>query len=304
MRLHSLFGRMARAIGCVTLLAMAGGAQAAETYKPFVVSTLGGTTVESVTKSVIGTLKAHGLEVVGQYSPYADGSAVIVGATSKELRDVAGSQPYGGFGGVVRVAVTNNKGAIEVSYVNPVYMGYAYHLGDLTPVADEFAKALGRKETFGAEGLTADKLDGYHYMMFMPYFKDRKVIARFDSHEEAVRKVEQALNSSESDMSPVWEVRISPDQMLFGVQLHRGKWANDRIKKVMDTLDTGTPRSTASLPWELLVNGKELIYLPGKYRIAIMFPDLTMGTFMKIAGVPDDMADSASALADIIHRIK
>jgi len=35
-----------------------------------------------------------------------------------------------------------------------------------------------------------------------------------------------------------------------------------------------------------------------------MFPDLTMGTFMKIAEVPDDMAASAEKLADIVRRIK
>ena len=130
------------------------------------------------------------------------------------------------------------------------------------------------------------------------------MIARFASHAQALRKVEQALGEPKSDMSPVWKVKVSADQTLYGVQLHRGKWAKDRIKKIMDTLDTQTPKSTASLPWELLVTGKELVYLPGKYRIAVMFPDLTMGTFMKIAEVPEDMAESADGLADIIRRIK
>jgi len=43
------------------------------------------------------------------------------------------------------------------------------------------------------------------------------------------------------------------------LQLHRGKWGNDRIKKTMEILDTGSPKATASLPWELLVTGKELV---------------------------------------------
>jgi len=304
MKLSSMFGRLAKAAACAAFLAAAAGVQAEETYQPLVAATLGGTSVESVTKSVVRTLEAHGLEVVGQYSPYSDGSAVIVGVTSQALRDAAASEKYGGFGGVVRVAITNNKGTIEVSYVNPIYMGYSYHIGDLKTVSDELAKALGRKQTFGAKGLTAKELDGYHYMMFMPYFNDRKVIARFGSHEEAVRKVKAALGSPKSDMSEIWEVKLSPDQTLFGVQLHRGKWSNDRVQKTMEILDTETPKSTASLPWELLVTGKELVYLPGKFRIAIMFPDLTMGTFMKIAEVPEDMAESAEGLADIIRRIK
>jgi len=304
MKFSSAIGRLTKAAACAALLALAGGVQAEETYQPFVAATLGGTSVQGVTQSVVKTLQAHGLEVVGQYSPYPDDSAMIVGVTSPTLRKAAASEQYGGFGGVVRAAVTNNKGVIEVSYVNPTYMGYAYQIGDLKTASDELAKALGRKQTFGAKGLTAKELGGYHYMMFMPYFNDRKVISRFGSHEEGVRKVEAALKDPKSDMSAIWQVKLGPDQTLFGVQLHRGQWSNDRIKKTMETLDTGSPKATASLPWELLVTGKELVYLPGKFRIAIMFPDLTMGTFMKIAEVPDDMAESADKLADIIRRIK
>ena len=68
----------------------------------------------------------------------------------------------------------------------------------------------------------------------------------------------------------------------------------------MDKIDIGTPKATPALPWEFLVTGKELVYLPGKYRIAIMFPDLTMGTFMQISEVPDNMAESAANFAKLL----
>ncbi|MGD2083560.1 MAG: hypothetical protein PVF91_11360 [Chromatiales bacterium] len=279
------------------------GAAAAETYKPFVLADPAGDTVQTAADNVAERLKAAGLEVLGRYQPYPDGSAVIFGVTSDSLRKAAGSDPYGGFGAVVRVAVTDNAGDIEVTYVNPVYMGYAYHIGDLSGPAEEFSSALGNRGTFGAQGLSAEELEKYHYMMFMPYFKDRRVIARFGSHDEALSKVMKALDDRQSDMSPVWTLTLDEKQTLVGVSLDRGVWADGRIAEIMQKIDTGTPRSTASLPWELLISGDELVYLPGKYRIAVMFPDLTMGTFMQISDVPDDMAASAAELHDILQRL-
>jgi hypothetical protein len=291
-----------KALVC-TLALLGASVAAAEAYKPFVAADAAGDSVQAAADAVVEKLEAAGLEVVGRYEPYPDASAVIIGATSDSLRKAAASDPYGGFGAVVRVAVTDNAGSIEVSYLNPLYIGHAYHIGDLSEVAEEFAAALGKGETFGAKGLSAEELDGYHYMMFMPYFKDRRVIARFDSHEEAVSKVTKALEDSGSDMSPVWTVTLDDKQTLIGVQLDAGKWADGRIAEIMAKIDTGTPRSTASLPWELLISGTELVYLPGKYRIAVMFPDLTMGTFMQISGVPDDMAESAEELHDILKGL-
>jgi len=266
---------------------------AEELYRPFVSVASSGETVSA--DAVEAKLKAAGITIVGRYSPYADGSAVIIGATTPELLKAASSHAYGGFGAVIRVAVTRNGDRTEVSYVDPLYLGQAYHIGDLSGVAATFEKVLGRGESFGAKGLSEGQLKEYHYMMFMPYFKDRKVIGRFDSHDEAVKKVAAALADKDSDMAAVWQVRIDEQQTLFGVRLHGGKWKAG-MKGIMDKIDIGTPKATAALPWELLVSGAELVYLPGKFRIAIMFPDLTMNTFMKISDVPDNMDESAEKL--------
>ncbi len=273
-------------------------AVAEEWYRPFVVAKTKGKTVAEAVENATAELKAGGLEVVGQYAPYDDDSAVVIGFTSPELKQAAASEEFGGFGGVLRVAVTDNAGAIEVSYVNPEYIGYAYHLGDLSAISAQVKGALGKRKSFGAKGLSEDMLERYHYMMFMPYFKDKRVIANFDDHATAVQKVAAALQHPDSDMSAVWQVQISNDQTLFGVKLHGGKW-NGKIKDIMSKIDIDSPKSTAALPWELLVTGRKLVYLPGKFRIAVMFPDLPMGTFMQISNVPDDMDASAKELAEL-----
>jgi hypothetical protein len=54
----------------------------------------------------------------------------------------------------------------------------------------------------------------------------------------------------------------------------------------MGVTDTGDLKHTAHLPYQILVTGNKAIALPGKFRIAVSFPDLGMGTFMRISNAP------------------
>ncbi|MCG6867212.1 MAG: hypothetical protein LJE91_00340 [Gammaproteobacteria bacterium] len=287
--------RFIRSAGFLLLVMVSLTAMGGEAYKPFVLGAPAGESVSSATASVIAKLKAAGLDVVGQYDPYGEGTATIIGVTSRDLKKAAAGAEYGGFGGVMRVAVTDNDGDIEVSYTNPTYIGYAYSIGELEGVAKQLRDALGGGESFGAQGLQKKKLTKYHYMMLMPYFKDREIIGKFDSHAAAVAALEKALASADSDMRQIWKVDVGNEQTVFGVQLHGGEWRGE-IRNIMGKIDIATPKSTAALPWELLVAGEQVVYLPGRYRIALMFPDLSMGQFMQISEVPDRMDESAKAL--------
>jgi len=48
--------------------------------------------------------------------------------------------------------------------LSPLCLGYAYHIGDLSGVAEAFEEALGRDESFGSKGLSESELKEYHYM--------------------------------------------------------------------------------------------------------------------------------------------
>ncbi|MEA3412555.1 MAG: hypothetical protein U9R74_13595 [Pseudomonadota bacterium] len=284
-----------RGSGFLLLVLFSFTAMATEAYKPFVQAAPAGESVAEASANVLEKLKGAGLEVVGQYDPYGDGTVTIIGVSSEGLKKAAAGAEYGGFGGVMRVAVTDNNGNIEVSYTNPPYIGYAYSIGSLEEVSKKLRDTLGGGDSFGAEGLQEKKLAKYHYMMLMPYFKDREIIGKFDSHAAAVAALEKALESPKSDMRQVWKVDLGNEQTVFGVQLHGGKWKGE-IRNIMGKIDLATPKSTAALPWELLVAGKQVVYLPGRYRIALMFPDLSMGQFMDISEVPDRMDESAKSL--------
>ena len=52
----------------------------------------------------------------------------------------------------------------------------------------------------------------------------------------------------------------------------------------------------AAMPYEIILQGKEATMLHGKYRIALHWPELSMGQFMKISSTPGDIEDTLEAL--------
>ena len=65
----------------------------------------------------------------------------------------------------------------------------------------------------------------------------------------------------------------------------------------MKVTDTAELKHTAHLPYELIVSEGNVQMLHGKFRIAVDFPDLTMGTFMKISGAPDGIEEKLRLIA-------
>jgi hypothetical protein len=236
-------------------------------------------------------LTTAGFEVVGTYSPYDTTQLIIV--TDNDLKQNAAKSEFGGYGAVQRVAVTKVGDEIQVSYTNPVYMAHAYRMeGDLKPVGDRLAAALGNVEQFGPEkGIGPKQLRKYHYMMGMEYFDDPSVLAEYDSHEAALKAVEDALAKNDSGVSKVFRVDVPGKQeAVFGVAMRGGnkaKYQDDAY--IMSEIDFKPIRSSAHLPYEMLVSGKKVYALYARFRIAINFPDLSMmgdHSFMNIMQSP------------------
>ncbi len=292
---------MYRGIYILLLLLIASVAVAGPAYKPFVLGNAAGNSVEEASYEVKKRLQENGFQVLGSYKPYPDKNAIIMGVTNEDLKAAAGKTKYAGFGSIVRVAITENNGAIEVSYNNPSYTSIAYQMGAVEKVDEALENTLGLVKNFGAKGLTAKKLKKYHYKIFMPYFKDAVILDSYSTHAKAKKALETALSHPHSEVTKVWDLQVDDKQHVYGIQLSGGWWSNARIQKIMEVIDTDTPRSTAALPWEVLVYDKDIVYLPGKYRIALMFPDLGMMSFMKIQEIPAEMD---KAIGDVIKRVK
>jgi hypothetical protein len=273
----------------------AGNAMAGELLMPFVLAFKTTGDVSAVAGDVKGKLTGAGFEVVGEYSPY-DG-AHIIGVTNDALKGHAAKSERGGYGAVQRVAVTKNGDDVEVIFTNPVYMAAAYRMAsDMADVRAALDGALGAEMDFGSEkDLTAEDLRKYHYTVMMEYFDDPSELAEYDSYEDAVKAVEDSLAAGLGATAKVWRVDVpGKKETVFGVAL-KGKDSEDCSgdEFVMSRVDKASPRSTAHLPYEMLVTeGGEIEALYARFRIAINWPHLPMvasetgGTFFKIMCSP------------------
>lgn len=277
----------------VLLMSVAAGAQAADTpLKPFVLASKSAGSVAEKSAEVKAALVKGGFTVAGEYSPYADADIIIV--TSDELKKNAAASEKGGYGAIQRVSVTEAGKEVQVSYTNPVYMANVYRMeGNLSNVAAQLEKALGKVEEFGAaKGMTAKQARGYHYMFGMEYFSDPSKLAEYGSYEEAVQAVDAKLGNNKNGISKVYRVDIpGKKETVFGVAMKGNgdnKYMDDHF--IMNEIDFHDLKATAHLPYEVLVSDNKVYALYARFRIAINFPDLSMmgkNSFMNIMDSPE-----------------
>jgi hypothetical protein len=271
----------------VIFLAAAGtpAGAADRALKPYLIGYRGPGTIETRLSEVKASLEAKGFEVAGEYRPYKGAHVVVV--TSGRLQAVAAKSSFGGYGAVQRVSLTETGKELQVAATNPQYFSAAYRMQEgLDDVAEALGQAIGATAEFGAqEGMTAEKLRKYHYMVMMPYFDDPVELAKHPTHDAALKAVEDNLAAGKEGTRKVYRVDIpGKKQSVFGVSLTTGDAADAKIMKVVDIAEL---KHTPHLPYELLVSDGKAYMLHGKFRIALDFPDLTMGTFMKISSAPN-----------------
>ena len=267
---------------------------------PFVLAYTSSSDVSSVATEVKSKLTAAGFEIVGEYSPYGDADIIVV--TSNALKNHAAKSDFGAYGAAQRVSVTRNGDMTEVVYTNPVYMAAAYRMAsELSDIRAQLEGALGAEKDFGSEkNLTAAKLRKFHYTVMMEYFDDPSKLARYDSQAEAVKAVEDSLAAGLGSSSKVYRIDIpGKDETVFGVAL-KGKNADDCSgdEFIMSRIDRANPRSTAHLPYEIVVSDGTAYALYARFRIAINWPHLPMmasatgATFMSIMCSPDAIEEA------------
>lgn len=266
--------------------------QAQTYYKPYCKG-------DVAAEKVNANLEAENFQIVGEY----DKGAKVIVVTNETLKETAGKSEKGGFGAVMRVAITNGV----VSYTNPPYWANGYRLAtNLEDVKAALEKALGKCNEFGSKkGLTADELRDYNYKPGMAKFDDPIDLLgkkeSYDSYADGVKIVEAGLKSEirdKGDTEFVYRVDIpGKDETVFGMGIVSDcKGADKNIMEVLNDA-TGTPEHTAYMPYEILVSGNKAYAFSGRFRIALSFPDLGMWTFTKIMKAPGCIEDAAEAAA-------
>ena len=277
-----------------------GNAFAEEILKPFILAYTTNGDVQAVADEVKGKVDAAGFEVVGTYSPY-DG-AIIVAITNDDLKKSAASSDFGGYQAGQRVSITKVGDEIQVSYSNPEYYANTYRLGDLsgaTAALKSLETALGNKEVFGTgdKKLSAADLRKYHYMFGMEYFDDPSELASYDSQADAIAAVEEGLAEGRGGDTKVYRIDIpGKDETVFGVALNDSGCSGDEY--IMSRVDKAPIRSTAHLPYEILVSDGDVYALYARFRIAISWPNLPMiqsdtgATFFNIMCAPNAIEEA------------
>jgi hypothetical protein len=287
------------------LIALVSAGNAIARVQPFILASSGAGDMAAAVTATKGKLTEAGFEISGTYSPYSGAEIIIF--TNNELKSTAAKSERGGYGAAMRASVTDNDGNIEVAYTNPKYWANAYRLtSNLDGVSSKLKSALGSQKQFssGDKELTAEDMRGYHYTFMMVYFDDPSDLGSYSSHAEAVKAVESNLASGAGAATKIYSISIGKDtegneMTLIGVGL-KGKDTDDCSgdKYIMGKIDRDTPRSSAHLPYEVLVYGSSVEALFARFRIALSWPHLPMmasetgATFMSIMCAPGSIEDA------------
>lgn len=252
----------------------------------------------AVAAEVEKKLTAAGFQVLALYTPKYLPTRGVVVATDAGMLDRI--RKLGGTAIVaapIRVGITTDGG---VSYANPDYWDRAF-LGQrfeqaasaVTSMQARLEKALGAGPGFGGDESAAD-LPEYRYILGMEHFDDEKnLLATHASFDAAVRTVQENLAKGLSNTSQAYEL-VLPDskQAVFGVAMNN-KENGDAV--IIGKI--GVQDRIAGFPYEMFVLGNKVYALYGRYRLALAFPDLSMGSFMRIVYVPEDIRQTLQAVA-------
>jgi len=265
---------------CVALcLFFVSSAFAAERLKPFVLAAVVEASLDQALIDVRTQLNNNNFDVLGEYRPY-EGAAVVI-ATNDELRSVSKEDRLAGFASIIRVGLSDSEQGVQVSYLNPEYLSAAYRLeSDLAATQSALEAGLGKQELYGSsKGLTEKKLRKYHYTFGMEYFDDPYKLASFESQEAAIAAVEAGLAANTQGVANLYRLDLPRENAsVFGVSMGPGaeddKYRDDAFQ--MSIVDFGELKSSAYLPYQILVADGEVLALHMRFRMAVHFPDLSM----------------------------
>jgi len=242
-------------------------------------------------------LSKAGFNVIGKYLPAGIPGVGVLVVTDKGLLDTV--RKLGGnniVGAPIRIGV---KADGSVSYMNLEYWLRAYFRKQY-PMTEKtvkttqakLRKTLGAGKPFGGD-VDAKDLADYQYMFGMEGFEsDKNVLIENVSFDDAVKSIQENLARGVGKSSKVYEI-IMPDKQIavFGVAMNDPKegeawW----VKNVgVDNI--------AALPYEIYVVNNKAGHLFARFRIALGWPAVGMGNFMRIVEAPGVIHSTLTAVA-------
>ena len=253
--------------------------------------------VQAVMSQVEAKLAKGGFNVLGKYAPAGlQGYGVVVVSETGLLNAIRGLGRAAIVGAPIRIGV---KGDGSVSYENLEYWLRAY-LRKQYPLAEKavktvhakLGKALGAGKPFGGEVDRKDLAD-YQYMFGMEGFEsDKNLLMEHLAFEDAVKAIQDNLARGLGKTTKVYEI-IQPDKKVavFGVALNDPKEGEGWWVKTVGA------DNIAARPYEIYVVNNKANHLFARFRIALGWPNVGMGSFMRIVEAPGIIRDTLTVVA-------
>ena len=253
--------------------------------------------VPAVLSQVEAKLVHAGFKAVGKHVPPGLPDYGVVVVTDPGL--LAAVHKLGGadiVGAPIRVGVKSDG---TVSYMNLEYWERAYfrkqyHQAEKAVKAAQvrLTRALGAGKPFGGS-VDKEDLAGYQYMFGMEGFdSDKNVIMEALSFEDEVKTIQDNLARGLGKTTKVYEI-IMPDKKMavFGVALNDPKEGEGWWVK------SAGSDNIAALPYEIYVVNNKASHLFARFRIALGWPNVGMGAFMRIVEAPGVIRDTLTEVA-------
>lgn len=220
---------------------------------------------ESTIKS---KLEKVGFEVLSTYSPLKKEYLKVLVFTNKQLISTSSIKKCG-FASIQRVLINNKTKKIRVT--NPHYwlhafMRKSYVPSDANAITTSLTSALGELEPT-KDALEENEISKYHYAISMPYYKDMVELKNGKGLLQKIKKKKK-----------LFEIKLSDKTTLVGVKLSKNS------EKFIETIGE---RNALILPYTILIKDDKAYALAPKYYLAISYPLLSLGEFMKISSTPD-----------------
>lgn len=260
--------------------------------------------INEISETIIDLLKEKSFTVLGVYNPENNQNLKVITFTRNDLKNtVIKVKDRGALAAILKVALVTKNGITTISYTNPEYIFTAYlrddfakHRQILNKVTADLKEMLNSLSNdfvvFGGK-VEQEKLKKYRYKIMMPYFTDPVVLKNFTSFEEGLKVIETNLALKKGQTKQVFKLIYTTEKVaVFGVGLENKQNGEAKFLPIIGQ------DHAAALPYEIILENNVLTMLHGKYRIALFWPELTMGTFMKIMSTPSDIENTFKALVN------
>ena len=253
--------------------------------------------VQTMLNQVESKLGKAGFDVVGKYAPSGLPGYGVVVVSDKALLDVV--RRLGGAAIVAAPIRIGVKADGTVTYMNMEYWTRAYFRNQY-PMAEKavratnkkLAAALGEGKAFGGDVDRKD-LSDYQYMFGMEGFdSDKNTLMEHLTFDDAVQTIRDNLARGVGKTSKVYEIVMADKKVaVFGVALNDPKEGEGWWVKTIGA------DNIAAMPYEIYVVNNKANHLFARFRIALGWPNVGMGDFMRIVEAPGVIRDTLTMVA-------